>query len=409
MKIVNHKTLTSALFALCALMFTVAVSGGCGGGGSGTPSSTQNLVEGFTNEYASPDVTLSDPEEISSDDVVVSSDSNADDDYGDGQFDDFTLLAKTTWNIQLVTVKVNGRTTCQIEGDNSKNTKTVTLITDSARALAWATADDKKTPINDDLTIQFRNPSGTLLTAPILRAGNFSSPSQAIYNASIAARSTVGAGTESIMLASLRPEAKIPDRVTVRNEFSVRGTNYTSTLVLNRVDNFLVLDQTDWKIKDVQVFGFVRDAYGNYTTGNPQNYPIITKEHQNYRITLLTSVKDGRNFLEYRFYPNEGSKRGLTNVLVTAGFRDNTINQQFAAVLLRFGGGFYADGTQAGYSLFKGVLKDSDVPGDEVLRVSDYGPNAEIIIDNSVCYYDKNNEAYHYWVRTTLTPYNPNN
>ncbi len=401
MKVVNHKTLTSALFAL--LMFTVAVSGGCGGGGSGTPvSSTQNLVDGFTNEYASPDVMLSDPEEISSDDVVVSGDSNADDEFGDGEFDDFTLLAKTTWNIQAVTVKVNSRTTCQIEGDNSKNTKTVTLITDSAKALAWAAADNKK-HLLDDLTIQFRNPSGTLLTAPILRAGNFSSPSESIYDASISARSTVGAGTERIVL-NMQPGAKTPKYITVRNEFSVSGTTYTSNLALNRVDNFLVLDQTDWKIKDVQVFGFVRGADGSYTYGNPQNYVVTDNEYQNYKMTLYTTVRNNRRFFEYRYYPAGVTRARLMNHTLMFKFRDNTINKELSAPFLRSGGGFEFKGKQGTFDVIEGILKDIDVPGNEVLQVSEYGPNSYVFIDNSVYYRDQNNVDYHYWVRTTLEP-----
>ncbi len=388
---VNHKTLISALFAL--LIFSVAVSGGCGGGsGNSVSQDAITIPEGFTIEYASPDLTLSSHDVISSDDLFVSGDANAE--YGDGEIDNFTLLTKTTWNIQSITVRANNGTVCKVQGDNSYDTKTVTFLT-SNRALAWAHDENKGKPVYEDLTVEFKDPRGNKRTAPILRAGNFTDINDHTFQASI------GAGTEQILLNML-PGAKTPKNITVQNTFSVRGTAYTCTLELSRVDNFLILDQTVWMIKDMQVFGIVKDANGNYVYGDPKNY-VITSDLYKYHqpITLLTSVSnDGRYFLEYkRIGPL------LPNYL-DLPFKDKTLNLRFYAPYLRKGGGFYSKGFQGDYEVFEAALKDHDYPGNEVVCVTDYGPNSYILIENSVCYKNEDdpNNPRHYWVRMTLKP-----
>ena len=388
---VNHKTLISALFAL--LIFFVAVSGGCGGGsGNSVSQDAITIPEGFTIEYASPDLTLSSHDVISSDDIFVSGDANGDGEYGDGEIDNFTLLTKTTWNIQSVTVRANNGTVCTVQGDNSYDTKTVTFLT-SDRALAWAHDENKGTPVYEDLTVDFKDPRGNKRTAPILRAGNFTDINDHTFQASI------GAGTEQIVLNML-PGAKTPKNITVQNTFSVRGTAYTCTLELSRVDNFLILDQTVWMIKDMQVFGIVKDANGNYVYGDPKNYVITSDTYKTRQPTLRTSVSnDGRYFLDYKIIPFQGSSLVLS-------FKDNTINEEFEAPYLRAGGGFYSKGFQGDYEVFEAALKDHDYPGNEVVCVTDYGPNSYILIENSVCYVDENdpNNPRHYWVRMTLKP-----
>ena len=421
MKIVNHKTLTSALFAF--LIFSVAVSGGCGGGsGNSISQDTVTLPDGFTAEYASPDLQMSAPEELSSDDVFISED--ASNEYGAGEeINAFVLLTKTTWRIgDMAVLDANGDiTTCRIDRKkgNNYNIDTVTFLT-SGRALAWARDrvepddfdDSKKTPIYDDLTVTFQDEDENQQTAPILRPGNFTETAKNYtYRANVAAntQSGIGRGTETIGV--LPENSLVPTRLSVTNKFTAaNGRTYQFLLNLDRVDNFLILDQTDWQVKNVQVFGMVRGADGSYTYGNPQNYVVTDNEYQNYKMTLYTTVRNNRRFFEYRYYPAGVTRARLRDHTLMFKFRDNTINQELSAPFLRSGGGFEFKGKQGTFDVIEGILKDCDVPGNEVLQVSEYGPNSYVFIDNSVYYRDQNNVDYHYWVRTTLEPtYIPDN
>ena len=412
---VNNKTLTSALFALCALMFTVAVSGGCGGGGSGNPGAN-TAVEGFTNEYVSPDL-LSAPDEFSSDDIFVSGDANANDEYGNGNYNTFDLLSKTTWHIASMSLVNEAGDTIRrfsILGSQNYNTDTVTFIT-SGKTMYWATADAKKTPIQNDLTVLFLDDDGNPRTMPILRPANKFEEERKnyIYQSSVDAnrQSGIGAGTETIEVVNARLEPTlVPRELRIKNEFTaITGRKYTCILYLKRVDLFSLLDQTDWQVKDMQVIGMVPGADGSYISGNPDNYVITDTDYlmpYNKPITLRTSIKNNIRVLEY-------TVNNKAQNFSTTKFIDRTLNnnQELIAPYLRAGSGFNViEEYQPPFEeRFQAVFEQHQFPGHEILYVTEYGPNAEIVIDNSVCYHEQINpkNVHHYWVRMKLTPYNP--
>ncbi len=137
----------------------------------------------------------------------------------------------------------------------------------------------------------------------------------------------------------------------------------------------------------------VQDTDGQYIAGDPQNYVITDNDYLNKTITLKTSVINNKRFFEYNInYP-------------LLSFRDKTLDQEFFAPYLRTGSGFEPQKDKQGpFELFRAVLKNDSIPGDEILYVTDYGPNAEIVIDNSFFYREQNNVIHHYWIRAKLTP-----
>ena len=142
MKIVNHKILTSAVLAL---LFSVAVSGGCGGSSSG------HYYGNFGN--SSRDVS---PEPESQDVTPTPENPTSDDEYGGGNndwivVDDdlntvekslylFSRLNNTTWKITDIVVDDN-RVDCEIIPNFSHSTSLLTFQT-LDDAMVWL---DEKT------------------------------------------------------------------------------------------------------------------------------------------------------------------------------------------------------------------------------------------------------------------------
>ena len=408
-------------YAVLVIMFCVAVSGGCGGGSSGHYSGnfgdSGDSSQEVTAEYVSPDFMPPTPDEPALSDQFGTE--NADDDYGAGEINALMLLTKTTWSIEQVEIyqSYGSASSYDIREGNNYNAKTITFLI-SGKEVAWATEglvregewaeeDSKKTPIDDDLTVLFKDfQDGAWQTAPILRPGTFYEYAENLfYQASITGNNQIGAGTETIqILERFENTPLVAKKILVTNQFTAaNGTNYTCRLHLSRVDNFFLLDQTDWQIKNIQVFGVIKDSNGNYTYGNPNNY-IITGGNQGVNKIAISTYVNKNKARFFTYLVNDRATRTLT-----ANFTDTILNKKFQAPFLRVGSGFQSKGTQDVYEIFEAMLDKDDFPGNELLYISNYGPNADITINNDFYYVDKNNgEGYHYWARLILEPYNPN-
>ena len=289
MKIINHKILT---FALLALMLSVVVSGGCGGGSGGGENPASNNQDG--------------------------------DDYGASNSNDplrkFTLLNKSVWKVVGNGIGVYsrngeiGRNGCPIiEGTLNYNIDTISFIinTNNNNTLLWS--DGKGNPHIDDLTVKIKDPDdNTEQTITLLRSGSgFQvTPSyEKQYNSSFTAYKTRYYGTdikdrEDILINNMVGDFRRDD-VAYRLQImaTCKGTNgqeYFTNLQLIRTDLenwetdgssvysevFMKLNNTEWKIRSVDVVGPI---------GDPVYYPLGMDSYNYENVSKITLFMNSSN------------------------------------------------------------------------------------------------------------------
>ena len=410
MKIVNHKILTSALLAL---LFSVAVSGGCGGGSSGHYYGDYgNSSHDVEPEVVSPDVAQPMPEAPALSDQFGTE--NGDDEYGAGKVNSFMLLNKTTWKINGIQINTNSfsQRTCNVSDDYNYKTKTVTFLV-TGNSMAWATDYDKKTPHYDNLTVEFQDPIREYSQrAPIVRpANNFydKDDMDVTYEALV---KNNGQETEDITIGGRFNNTHLVGKeVTIENKFTAEdGESYKCYLELSRVDNFSILDDTDWQIKSVQIVG---------DSGTSKDYRVTSYGDVD-RITLFTEVENNVGTLDFKVNGKE-----IDTDFLTISFMDtyHRIPQFLSAPVLKPSYNFKSqgviqEGNAAGYETFEAKMPDENLPEQyqdderykdrEIMYISDYGPNGYVTINNSFYLKDNDGRLYYYWATLVLEPYNPN-
>ena len=404
MKIVNHKILT---YALLVLMFCVAVSGGCGGGSSGHYSGNfgDSGDSSVTPEIDTQDVIQPELDEPSLSDQF--GDENDDDEYGASKINALALLNNTTWNIESLSV-FDSQTLRYCTVKEIQN-KTITLMTTDTIMSGGAIIVDDKREFYPVFKTEFYAPNDVYdpedalkvwYNAPVLRyATKFvETEKNSVFEASN------GTETERIQIIErFENTPLVATRILIVNHFvAVDGKEYTSSLELSRVDNFSILDYTDWKIRNIQIVG---------QDGIPEHQYIVAPHNaKNKKITLRTNVRNNVGVLNFMIDDNN------SNEPFTITFRDLSTEEtaHLIASILRPASDLRFQNKQGGYEIFEAKLLDSALPEQyregnkvqEMLYVSDYGPNGYIVIRNSFYAFDSNVNRYRfYWVTLELEPY----
>ena len=131
---------------------------------------------------------------------------------------------------------------------------------------------------------------------------------------------------------------------------------------------------------------------------------------KNKKITLRTNVRNNVGVLNFMIDDNN------SNEPFTITFRDLSTEEtaNLIASILRPASDLRFQNKQGGYEIFEAKLLDSALPEQyregnkvqEMLYVSDYGPNGYIVIRNSFYAFDSNVNRYRfYWVTLELEPY----
>ena len=424
----QKKSFSKITVFLLALMFCVAVSGGCGGGSSGHYSgdysdSSQNATTESVSQDVPP-ISAPEPEPISN---SVSGDEYGDennDDYGVNDdektvnFTDFSMLNNTDWDIESVRVVDSQGSEMSIYPDSFKvgsNNIKINKLTFSIAGdvMRWFNGSDTAL-VSEDLTINFRDMSSRLdnvqfktQAAPILRtSAGFNEIASSVnsntrdYQANI----RVSRNGKSVLIGieTIKVAKNFPTYVTIQNQFVIGNNRFTSYLTLraSKSNNlFKSLNNTNWQIKSV-----------NFTGGQGKAYSVINGSY-NYdvsKITILTSVDN--NVRTLNFIDAQG--RAMTTPLTATCYDTDHSTPDFVATMLRSASGLKSNGVSNGYEVFQanlGQRQQNQYPDTEILYISNYGPDYDIVLNNSFYVQDANDpsKSYFYWVTLVLEPYKP--
>lgn len=320
------------------------------------------------------------------------------------------MLDRTTWNVDRFKIYNPNNRECTIK---AFNVKTITLAT-SGKVLAGAAVNNNR-QIYSNISVEFQDPNDILkvwYSAPILRsADNFVDSKEEkvhrIYKASIAGNNEI----ERVQFFDFLDDNPLFSKnLFIMNDFvAANGKKYMSVFTLSRIDEvFTLLDNTNWKIKDVEVVG---------ESGFTRDYRIANYDDD--VITLRTKVeKYGEEDVRVLNFERNYQK---SSEPFTADFQDLFLNKIdfLPAPILRPVSGFVYTGKQNGYKIFEAKFPDQVLPDPyknqeqyldrEVLYISDYAPNGYIVVCNKFYLYDENNGSpiyRSYQATLTLKPYN---
>ena len=219
----KFKSVSSIISLFLALMFCVAVSGGCGGSSSG------HYYGNYGN--SSQDVI---PEPESQD--VVPDNPTSDDDYGvNRDYHSFTQLNNTEWRITNVFVHVkykSGTENCTVEENSyNRNVSKITLQILGDDALLWYDGDGM--PYGNwtsPLTVNFHDSNWIWDKAPILRSSeNFE---EDIDDRRFCRYEVIAGEKDSETISVYYDNSNRMSSMNIVNVFVIDGVEYDSEITL---------------------------------------------------------------------------------------------------------------------------------------------------------------------------------
>ena len=223
----QKKSFSKITVFLLALMFSVAVSGGCGGGSSG------HYYGNYGN--SSRDVT---PEPESQDVTPTPENPTSDDEYGGARAHSFEDLHNTYWKINSVSVSSIQQGECGVTQNYNYNVNQLGLIIYDEVALGWSDAyEDEHGNWTSPLTVVFVDDYNNWSQAPILRAA--SSFKREIYDARFCTYLATGLNANDWERIYVYYQGSTITRIRVYNRFVINNLVYEAELNL-------IPDSNDW-------------------------------------------------------------------------------------------------------------------------------------------------------------------